>query len=412
MGNATGRPKDNTFYRFEAVRGALAGSTAGQSIRSCWLNGSSPDKPLKCSAFVGQTKPGEKAPKDATACPNVCTFDFRYCPGHLREIEHLTIAKSKLLEAMGIDGLGLFAGDPADFGKPKKGRTPIFRRGLSKSNAQRKKRFIREPDNITPYLGELLTPEEFDKVWDFKDDLGTLVTVTAPYALGTTPSDGTPPMVVDASCKRSAAAYINDARGAPGFDRNAELVSTTSKPRVRAFKNIYSGDEILVHYGKRTVGRVGYWESVGPSFIAFANVAIPPGGNVKALVAKAIKEAQTTKFTPPRDRRRKREGDEAAKKTKAAPAQKKRKKGSSSSSSSSAAAAADGDSSEDESSGRQPLPQRSISCSFVPSSSSSAGAPSFRARKKRVVKKTRKIRESGGVHRRSIRPQYRSSFCF
>ena len=147
--------------------------------------------------------------KNETRCKRTTCKYLPYCYTHLKSIKGVVVKPSAIPNA----GDGLYA--------------------LKK---------FKPGDKILDYTGEVLNLEQRNKRY------GTSPSDYAPYGLET---KSTPPVkIVDAACKRCAAAYANDRRGQPPqVVNNAKLATHQGKGSLKAIKNINPGQEIYVGYG-------------------------------------------------------------------------------------------------------------------------------------------------------------------
>lgn len=153
------------------------------------------------------------------------------------------------LEAIGINGLGLYAWDPS----MKDHKQPIFR-----SNTEIKP----DSDGYTLYDGEQLSSAELDNRYDFKGCDGEIFSATAPYGI-----ERSGRRKYDAACKRGIGSFANTIRRGQKIKRwiknrrsraliyriNAKLSDDLN---IRTIRPLYHGDEILVKYSAE------YWEGV------------------------------------------------------------------------------------------------------------------------------------------------------
>ena len=148
-------------------------------------------------------------------CGNKTVMGVPVCWVHLLKDHKLRIAKSRIAEA----GKGLFA---------TKSRT-------INPNPQRtaENLVFRREEKIIEYVGDQINEQEMGRRYGNK---------TGPYALETRRDH-----IVDAACKRAAAAFANHK---PFAQANARFSrSPDGKIYIRATKHIYDGDEIYLYYG-------------------------------------------------------------------------------------------------------------------------------------------------------------------
>lgn len=138
-------------------------------------------------------------------------------------------------------GLGLFALTSKNVAARER-KEPVFRAG----------------EKIAPYGGRKITGRELNRLYDYKNDDGKHIDVTAPYGLAGRE-------LYDAACIRGAGAYANDATGT-GKQNNAELRDRG----VYATTDIYKGDEIFVDYGGI------YWAAADDRYATASTKYRPP----------------------------------------------------------------------------------------------------------------------------------------
>ena len=148
-------------------------------------------------------------------CGNKTVMGVPVCWIHLLKDHKLRIAKSRIAEA----GKGLFATKSRSI-NPNPQRTAenlVFRRD----------------EKIIEYVGDRIDGDEMANRYGNQ---------TAPYSLETKKDH-----IVDAACKRGAAAFANHK---PFAQANARFSrSPDGKIWIRATKHIYDGDEIYLYYG-------------------------------------------------------------------------------------------------------------------------------------------------------------------
>lgn len=216
---------------FYANKGTLAGSQSGQPLFKCCVNtrGKAPQcgKCPRCHALI--VRGGRRRRCKVPACK-----DSEFCHHHLKKHDNVVIGESRIPGG----GLGLFCWTARNIGdsERKNNHDPVFRRG----------------DRITSYGGKHVSAALLSRWYDYKDDEGNDVEVTAPYAH--TSARGN---IRDAACLRRAGAYVNDFRGSGRRRSNAELRDGA----VYALNDIYKGDELFVNYGR------DYWETSSPEYI-------------------------------------------------------------------------------------------------------------------------------------------------
>ena len=135
-----------------------------------------------------------------------------------------TRAQGLLIADAGHKGKGLFAHGRTEDEKNR--TTPVFRTG----------------NLIAQYDAEIISESILKMRYGNK---------TAPYGLKGYGRD----KFLDAACHRGVGSLANDPRGS-GQRANARLVVGKNGASLRATKALYSGDEILVSYGKE------YWSKV------------------------------------------------------------------------------------------------------------------------------------------------------
>jgi hypothetical protein len=149
--------------------------------------------------------------KNGSRCKRRVCLATPYCFTHMPEYLHLKVKQSTIANA----GKGLFA-----FDKNKGNNEIIFKKG----------------DLICKYGGEFISHEELD------DRYGDY---TAPYGMHLTNQT-----VQDCACKRDVGSLANSANLKK--NNNAEFYVSTAPIRevkLRAIKNIYNNQEILINYG-------------------------------------------------------------------------------------------------------------------------------------------------------------------
>jgi hypothetical protein len=233
-------PTQYSLYGVEAD-----GKTRGPHLFTCCVNSYGNPK------YCGPCRPCEAKTKAGHTCKLTACRDTHYCTRHLKVRYNVVVAKSRIPNA----GFGLFAS------------TSTYPRGRT----SRKLIFLSGTD-ILPYEGRLVDKRWVDQVYDYnrKNAAGVVekVSVTAPYAMARD-SDG---KIIDAACSRGAAGYANDSYLHPERN-NAEF---TPKGYVRATKDIYEGDEILVTYGEE------YWHSDGVHNLKTVNRCMSTSDATKA----------------------------------------------------------------------------------------------------------------------------------
>lgn len=147
-------------------------------------------------------------------CCRTATNIAPYCWRHALKLAKIKVRDSTIPGA----GKGLFA--QSTWRSPAHGpRTLVFKK----------------KDVIAEYLGEVIDEAELGRRYG---------TERAPYTIWV--CDGT---YVDAARLRSYAAMANDARGHGRCNARFTHGSATRPPEIRATRDIYNGDEILVSYG-------------------------------------------------------------------------------------------------------------------------------------------------------------------
>lgn len=189
---------------------------------------------LKCQRCKSKSKSTGKR------CTRNTCMATPYCWQHTRTNLHVRVLKSKFLESLGINGLGLYAWD--------------------KSKQDRKKPIFSNGDIIGPvdgdgtmYGGQHIGKRELDRRYDFEACGRKITHTTAPYGL--TSSDG---KTYDAACRRGIGAYANSVRGRQkvgkwidGKRSRSTFCSNNTKfegLNLVVTKRIYHGDEIFVTY--------------------------------------------------------------------------------------------------------------------------------------------------------------------
>lgn len=153
-----------------------------------------------------------KKPGTRKRCTQAVHHVYNLCDFHLREKFGIEVAPSQIPNA----GLGLFARAP---------RT---------TRSRRKKAAVIPKDGIVcHYEGEVLTKKKLNERYP-----GDYI---APYVFVKT--QGRRNVYVDGVCKRFAPAYINAA-----LNRQSNVIFL-SDGSVVAKRNIYEGEELLIHYG-------------------------------------------------------------------------------------------------------------------------------------------------------------------
>ncbi len=151
--------------------------------------------------------------KNGQQCKRNVTIGLPYCWTHLESNKHLKIKKSTIPDA----GQGVFAKD--------------------KLKQQEHKPVFKSKDLITPYEGENITMQQKNQRYGNH---------TGPYAVQKTQTS-----VEDAALKRGIGSVIN--RGNRNKVPNAEFSYDARRKQmnIKARKNIYDNDEILIPYGNR-----------------------------------------------------------------------------------------------------------------------------------------------------------------
>lgn len=150
----------------------------------------------------------EQIKPDNQQCSKKCIIGVPYCWIHLQYQHHLKIKKSTIPNA----GLGLFA-----YNK-KSNNEPIFRK----------------KDKIIQFIGENI---------DLDEKIDRYGTYTSPYAIQVTKNS-----FIDPALYRGVASLANHTTRK---EANAEFTNPNKKKEIwiRAIKNIYHNDEILLNYG-------------------------------------------------------------------------------------------------------------------------------------------------------------------
>lgn len=166
--------------------------------------------PLQCSACQAMNTKGGQP------CKNRTCIGVPYCWMHLLKLHHLRIKQSSVHNA----GKGLFAIRRGDV-DVQGNRVPIFKKG----------------DTIIKYGGEPVTAQQLQARYG---------NFTAPYGLSVTKN-----VFENGACVRGVGTLANHAVKSLA---NAKYSYATINRRpayavIKALKNIYDGDEILVHYG-------------------------------------------------------------------------------------------------------------------------------------------------------------------
>lgn len=180
-------------------------------------------------------------------CRRRACLDAELCAIHLRERYNVIIRPSNIPHG----GLGLFAVTPR----------PLKRRTASRQG--REPVFVKD-EFIAPYDGVRLTPDEFNRLYDFYHE-GQRYETTGPYAVKA--DDG---MVIDGLCLRRVGAYANDYRGSDQKQPNARL----EEDGLYAERDIFARDEVLVDYG------AAYWET--QQHLKVVQTPVNPDGRVRS----------------------------------------------------------------------------------------------------------------------------------
>jgi len=227
----------------------------GKQQRSCNIN-QDPDRKTNkgnatCLQCKGLTRGGGQ-------CSRSTCLHTPYCWQHTRSILRLRVMKSKYLQSLRINSLGLYAWDSSLSNQ----RTAVFEKG-----------FILRPQGDTYgrglYGGEELSQDELDELYDYYDeDCEVEVEPTAPYGQNFWINDNHE--IYDAACVRGVISYANSIMGKMGkngfiskkkkhyrprrkgekrrhiYKFNAELLADGN---IRFIRKVYHGQEILVSYG-------------------------------------------------------------------------------------------------------------------------------------------------------------------
>lgn len=199
---------------------------------------------------INTTKPNEKSCKPCTAhkangqpCKLKSCYEWKYCWVHLLKFAKVRIAESTIkIQGQSI-GLGLFARTNRPLAVDL-----LARLRSNRGRAEEKKQYLvfKKNEIIGNYQGEIVTKEQLDQRYDYKDEQGQLHEQVAPYAI--TSEDGS---IMDALCKRNFVAYANDP-----YNSNLQANSTMNENTrtLIASRNIWQGEEILWNYGAE------YWQ--------------------------------------------------------------------------------------------------------------------------------------------------------
>ena len=227
-------------YVFSAQKGTQAGLDTNKVQFSCCVNtdGTPPDKCNKCLPCQAQTRSGRR-------CKIITCRDSDLCHIHLKSLNKIVIAPSRVVQG----GLGLFAWTHRNIGVSERvaGHPPIFKKG----------------DIITSYGGEILSRNDMNRRYDYLDPQSNkIIQPTAPYGLYKSKEE-----VYDGACRRRGGVYANDYRSSGQQYINAYI---TTAMNLKATRNIYKGDEILINYHK------GYWKTHGREWLTHSTKYVRP----------------------------------------------------------------------------------------------------------------------------------------
>lgn len=259
---------------FEMKKGPSAGQrSCGNPILYCCVNTYGNPKQGGCSLCIKCTAISASTGRQ---CRKSTCLDSKYCWMHLRKIENVMIAPSRVPGG----GLGLFCYTNKVVRASDRG-SPIFRKY----------------DTITEYGGHTLTKPQIDQFYDYVDDQGHRVDfLTAPYGLEL--MDHHPQTFRDGACYRRAGAYANGTRNR-GDHANAKLKPDAT---LEATRDIYKGDEIIVTYGPH------YWSGIRPDYadVVIKKVAGKHGVSQAGGIGKMRKDQPQQQQQRRRRRRRRR----------------------------------------------------------------------------------------------------------
>lgn len=195
---------------------------------------------LNCSRCIAVSASTKKR------CTRTTCMASPYCWQHARSNLKVRVMKSMFLDSIGINALGLYAWDPSK----KDRKEPIYTKKSSSISVTGKAR------SKPIYGGELITKEQLSERYDSKTQ-----SMTAPYGHKSRANG-----YMDAACHRGIGAYANSLKPrsrrtfrwiegkrstTKKYAQNAKLLESLN---IKATKNIYHGDEILISYGPE------YWK--------------------------------------------------------------------------------------------------------------------------------------------------------
>jgi len=173
----------------------------------------------------------------------------------LRKVHDVRIAPSLITIHGKSVGLGLFARTnkplaPALLAKLKRGGgSAEERKTYAVFKPKRSKKAKKQKENVIgKYEAELMTQDQLNRRYDYKDEDGKTVELTAPYGVTEMLRHGAGKQY-DSLCHRNYVSYANDARGST-FTNNADLLPNLVLVPLRV---IWEGEEILWDY------RAEYW---------------------------------------------------------------------------------------------------------------------------------------------------------